>query len=274
MHFIPTHIALAETMTSGQAFRFIAHHGGYVGIVDNKPVFLRAADGGVEVDDDVPVAHYLDTGTPYADILTMLHDDDALRPAIDALGEVHILRQSPWETVVSFIISACNNIMRIRGIVGRLCELYGEPIAFMGCTLYTFPSPERLCTLSPAELSPIRAGYRDKYIIDAAQKVASGAVDLALLHTLDNDAAARVLMGINGIGRKVADCILLYGYHRLDVCPKDVWIKRVVAEFYGDGENCKDNDIDALMQRFAPYQGIAQQYLYTYYSNSQNRYKY
>ena len=163
---------------------------------------------------------------------------------------IRVLNQEPWETLCSFIISQNNNIKRIKGIIARLCENFGNETE----NGYTFPAPEKLACLTPEDLSELRAGFRAKYIIDAAQKVTSGEVDLKKLRNLSTDEARAELMKIKGVGPKVADCALLFSHKHISAFPKDVWIKRAMQVlFRGD-----------LPEIAKPYAGIVQQYIFFY----------
>ena len=196
---------------------------------------------------------YFDLGLDYGAIKAEL---SAIHPTLAEAARyapgIRILNQEPFEALISFIISQNNNIKRIAGIVERLCGNFGEAIE--GCSLYAFPTAERLAALSPDDLAPIRAGFRHRYIIDAAQKVADGTVDLESLRALPYDEAKARLMQITGVGVKVADCVLLYGLHRLDGFPLDVWMKRAMAALFPDLQP----------SAFGRYAGIAQQYIFHY----------
>ena len=135
----------------------------------------------------------------------------------------------------------------IKGIVKRLCESFGAPL---GPGIHAFPPPEQIARLHLDDLAPLRAGFRAKYILDAAQKVADGTIDLEAARTLPLEQARAHLMQIMGVGPKVAECALLYGLHRLEAFPVDVWMKRVLERFYPNG--------------FPPVEcpGVAQQYLF------------
>ena len=143
------------------------------------------------------------------------------------------------------------NIKRIKGIVKRLCESFGDKI---GEDLYAFPTAEKLAALDVKDLEPLRAGFRNRYIIDGAQKVASGEVDLEKCRTLTYEDARDELMKIVGVGQKVADCTLLFGLHRVESFPLDVWMKRAMAVLFPT----------LTPQDFGPYAGIAQQYIFHY----------
>ena len=177
---------------------------------------------------------YFDFGTDYGAIKERLSDDPVMREAMKYGGGIRILNQDLWETVVSFIISASNNIPRIKGIVERLCAAYGEETVYRGDVYYTFPAAERLSALSREDLGVIRAGFRDKYIIDAAGKFHSGELSAQGLSKMTSQDAKKALMTISGVGNKVANCILLFGLHRTDAFPVDVWIKRIMEYCYFD----------------------------------------
>ncbi len=194
-------------------------------------------------------APYFDLDRDYDKLIDSYKSDKYLKEATEAFYGIRVTNQETWETLCSFIISQNNNIPRIKGIIERLCETYGDRLRE---NLYTFPSAETIAKLSPEDLVPLRAGFRNKYIIDAAKKVASGEVDLDALKKLPLDEAEAELMKINGVGPKVAQCVLLYGCGRTDAFPVDVWVKRIMAELYPDGlPTCTDGT-----------RGIAQQYLF------------
>lgn len=173
-----------------------------------------------------------------------------LKDAAEHAPGIHILAQEPWEALCSFIISQNNNIPRIKGIITRLCETFGEVCG----ESYTFPSAETLAVLEPDDLKDLRAGFRAGYIIDGARKVANGEIDLEALKTTPIESARESLMKIHGVGPKVAECTLLYGLHRLEAFPIDTWIKKAMSTLY-KGINPTD---------FGKYAGIAQQYIFHY----------
>lgn len=253
---------LAATLDCGQAFRWEPlADGSWQGIVGSKQLTLRRDNGGILLrganDKDYLSLwkDYFDLDRDYGAVIKEISADERLAKAAAAGGGIRILRQQPWETLCSFIISQNNNIPRIKGIISRLCSLFGEKCG----TGYTFPSAERIAACSETELAPLRAGFRAGYILDAARKVSSGEVDLDFLSLLPMDAARERLMTIRGVGPKVADCTLLFGLGFIQAFPQDVWIKRVMAESF-DGH---------LPDCALPYAGIAQQYLF--YSARENK---
>ena len=249
---------LEQTLDCGQSFRWEKQNdGSFSGVAFGKYVNI-SLDGtdmiikNAAPDDEKIWREYFDLELDYGKIrgdISKLHPvlEDAARYA----PGIRILRQEPYEALCTFIISQNNNIKRIKGIVARLCESFGDEIDE---GVYTFPTAERLAELTPDDLAPLRAGFRNRYIIDSAKKVASGEVDLELCKTADYEAARAELMKITGVGVKVADCTLLFGMHRVEAFPVDVWMKRAMEKLF-PGMSAND---------FGEYAGIAQQYIFHY----------
>ncbi|MBR5155594.1 MAG: DNA glycosylase [Clostridia bacterium] len=268
------HFNLEQTFLCGQAFRWEKDANGvFYGVVancaakvyhyDQNTIYIESSNP-----DLVFWSNYLNFSFDYNKAEELLSKDKSLLACIKAGNGIRILRQDLWETIVSFIISANNNIPRIKKIINKMCELFGEEIQFDGKVFYGFPTPEVLAKLDLADLAPIRAGFRDKYILDAAKKVASGEVNLGQVAKLNNKTAKAELMKIKGVGTKVADCILLFSLGRHDVFPLDVWTKRIVQELYGIDEKSVP---DFVCKKFGNNAGIAQQYLYYYYAIEGNK---
>lgn len=243
----------------GQAFRFDrapdgsfqgTAHGKFLKIYQDKnEITIKGAD---EKEYNSFLKSYFDFDTDYDEILKCFEGDELLeKSAVENYG-IRILRQEKWETLCSFIISQNNNIPRIKLIIRRLCENYGKKTG----EGYTFPSAEEVAALSDDELAVIKAGFRAKYIKDAAQKVASGEIKLNELDTLSTEQAGEELMKIKGVGKKVSQCVLLFAYGRFDAFPEDVWVKRVMT-LYPDG----------LPEKVSDSRGVAQQYLFHYIRN-------
>ncbi len=176
-----------------------------------------------------------------------------LAKAGELAGDIRILTQEPFEAIVSFIISQCNNIPRIKGLVKALCEKYGEPILSPEKkTLYTFPTPEKILALPLSSLTALKVGYRDKYIYAAAKAASEGIIDeIKAAPSLEE--AKKIIMKIEGVGDKVASCALLFGFEHYGAFPRDVWIKRAMKRLFPD---CRDFSV------FGQYAGVAQQYLF------------
>ncbi len=194
---------------------------------------------------------YLDLDTDYRAIRDAVSVDAYTAQCVKDGAGIRILRQDPWETLVSFILSQCNHIPRIRGIIQRLCERFGEPI---GDGSFTFPDAQKLAVLCAEDLAPLRCGYRAPYLLSAAQAIACGAPDLDEMKKQDTQTARSTLLVLPGVGIKVASCILLFGFHRLEVFPVDTWIQKALRAHYGP-----DFDPSAA---FGAYAGAAQQYIF------------
>lgn len=249
---------LAQTLDCGQSFRWSENEdGSFTGVVRGVVATVSYSDGVLSIKSDADLDEkmwrsYFDLDLDYEKIksdLSKMHP--VLFEASSYAGGIRILGQEPFEALITFIISQNNNIGRIKGIVERLCENFGEKIDE---THHAFPTAEKLSQLSPDDLAPIRAGFRHRYIIDAAKKVQSREVDLKKLRTMDYFEAQKELMKITGVGVKVADCVLLYGLHRLESFPLDVWMKRALSTLF---KGYKGDE-------FGLYGGIAQQYIFHY----------
>lgn len=253
-----TRLNLAQTFECGQCFRWNpTDDGGYAGILGRHPVTLHLNNGTLTVEGltrqetDELLLPYLALDEDYTAIQQLFCQSPTLAAAVNYADGIRVLRQDSWEALCSFIISQNNNIKRIKGIVERLCSSFGEPIG-EGC--FAFPTPEALAGCTVEDLAPLRSGFRAKYLLDAAQKVAGGEVDLEQVRRLPTPEAARELCKIHGVGIKVAHCALLYGFHRIECLPVDVWMRRAMDTLFPQG----------LPEEFLPYAGIAQQYLFHY----------
>lgn len=207
---------------------------------------------------------YFDLGRDYGEIKKRLSVDPIMENAISYGDGIRILNQDLWETVISFIISASNNIPRIKGIIERFCTSFGKKINYMGKTYYSFPDIDTVYKLSKEDLSVIRAGYRDKYIMDAAQKFQNGQINDGYIRSLTTPEAKKMLLTINGVGEKVCNCILLFGLQRVDSFPIDVWIKRIVEKLYFGEEQNIPTIAEFAKKHFGDIGGFAQQYLFFY----------
>lgn len=249
---------LQQTLDCGQCFRWTKNDdNSFSGVINSVFCTVSYKDGVLTVESENDINEkvffdYFDLELDYAKIkedLSKLHP--VLEEASAYAGGIRILNQDTFEALITFIISQNNNIGRIKGIVERLCENFGEKI---DDTHYAFPTAEKLASLEIDDLSVIRAGFRHRYIIDAAKKVYSGEVDLEGLRAMSYDDAKKELMKITGVGVKVADCVLLFGFHRLESFPLDVWMKRAMKVLF--------DSMDP--KAFGEYGGIAQQYIFHY----------
>ena len=261
----------------GQCFRWNEEKdGSYTGIFGNNIINVKQIDKNNEIkfsgicDGNIEKVckYYFDLDRDYAKVKNRLSKVDKYVEESIKYGEgIRILNQDLWETIISFIISANNNIPRIKGIIERMSQKYGNEIVFRGKSYYTFPTVESLSKASMPELRAIGVGFRDKYIFDTTKMIKDKSIDLDNLHKLDTVKAKEELLKLSGIGPKVADCILLFStLKRFDVFPIDVWVRRVMNDLYIHNEDetkVDKKEIENLAkEKFGDLEGMAQQYLF------------
>ena len=255
-----------ETFTCGQCFRWRQGEDGlFEGIASGRYGKVEYSKGTIKIhgakekDRDFWF-DYLDLGRDYSAIKKELRKvDDKLSEAIDYAPGIRILNQELFETTISFIISANNNIPRIMKIVESLCTHYGKKTAHG----YAFPAPEVLAEASVCDISEFtHAGYRCDYIVKTAKAFTENSLTKEKLKKMTREEARKTLLALPGVGPKVCDCILLFTGIRQDVFPTDVWVKRVMKDLYfGRDASIKEIDEFAL-KHFGNKCGIAQQYLF------------
>lgn len=259
-------INLDHTFDCGQCFRFdkvedSEYDVEYRGVAYGRAVSFAEKDGelvvvGADEDDFEKVwRHYLSLDEDYGVIhseLLALSENEALHRAVEYGKGIRILRQEPWEAICSFIISQNNNIPRIKGLIRALSERAGEKLAD---GVYSFPTAEAVAALGVDELRALKVGFRAPYILDAAEKVSRGELDFEAVSALSTSDAEKALCAVKGIGPKVADCALLFGFSKYDAFPVDVWMKRVIEKYF---------DPSFEPSALGKYAGVAQQVLFYY----------
>ena len=190
-------------------------------------------------------------------------NDEKMHEAIAYGSGIRILKQDVWEMLISYIISAANNIPRISRTIENISEKFGKHVVWKGKEYFLFPTPEELGKASLSELRDCNLGFRDKYVWNATQMVLKGEIDLNSIIKLEYDEAKKYLLQIPGVGSKVADCILLFSCGKIEAFPVDTWIKKVMNELYVDSANITKIHKYAS-EKFGKYAGIAQQYLFYY----------
>ena len=262
-HFDPIQI-----FECGQAFRWVKAKDGFLGVVRGRVLKLKEIDGGFELQNTCMEefqsvwAQYFDIYRDYGAIKTELAKDDAIKAAIDFGSGIRILNQDFWEMLISFIISANNNIPRIKGIIERLSFRYGEKITSSEGESYAFPDSLALSCAAEEDLLRCGCGYRARYIKETAWMVEFGEVSFERIKDMSYREALNLLLKCPGVGHKVADCVLLFSAGKYEAFPLDVWIKRAMEKLYGlNGKN--DVYIRGFAkERFGSLAGFAQQYLF------------
>ena len=254
---------LRQIAESGQCFRMAMQDGNTARVVsDNK--ILRVTNTGngefefscTDEEFDNIWYKYFDLGSTYADYIYSIDpEDDFLQRAAAYGSGIRILRQEPFETLISFIISQRKNIPAIQASVEKLCRCCGEKITE---DIYAFPAPEAIAGLSDDELYDCSLGYRVPYVRETAGRIAAGETDLETLRECDDDELFDRLLSFHGVGKKVANCVMLFAYHRIAAFPVDVWISRVEDKYYNGR---------FPVERYPGYAGVMQQYMFFYGRN-------
>jgi N-glycosylase/DNA lyase len=251
-------LSAAKTANSGQVFRAYIkdrHIGDNPFNRENEIHFMSGAEyavindkGEISSTNDEYFAHYFDLTTDYDEINKSINLDEKI---ITAGNGIRILRGEFSEIVISFIISANNNIKRIRKTIERLCEKYGEELTFNKIKYYTFPALNRLSQITADEFAAIGCGYRSPYLVKTIALLKN--TSFAELNKLNDKALYSELRKFCGVGDKVASCIMLFCFHRLNICPIDTWIKKALTSLPPAAQTILTND---------GYAGIAQQYIF------------
>lgn len=269
---------IIHTLECGQCFRWKKEDdGSYTGVIKNgvinikenvnKKIILKCelVEGSKE-----NILEYFDIKRDYKNIKKVISkDDENMLKAVEYGYGIRILHQDYWEMLISYIISAANNIPRISKTIENISKTYGKKVIFNEKEYYLFPTPEELSKASIEDLRNLNLGFRDKYVYNATKAVVERKINLKEISEMPYKEAKKELMKIQGVGAKVADCILLFSMNKLEAFPIDTWIKKVMTKIYNTNENLKDIE-NCAKERFGEYAGIAQQYLF-YYMRENNK---
>lgn len=209
---------------------------------------------------------YFDLDTDYSKIKNELRNmDEYLEKATEFGWGIRLLRQDPWEMIISFIISSNNRIPMIQKAIKNLSREYGTYIgSYEGEDYYDFPTPQQLSKASIEEIRACSTGFRDKYIKFTTEEVIKNNDDVYSYRNLSTEDCIKELLKFNGIGPKVGDCIALFGMQKYDTFPVDVWVKRVMQEFYVEDDMSLPKIRKYAIDKFGDLSGFAQQYLFYY----------
>ena len=267
---------LRDIFECGQCFRWNAKDdGSYTGVIKNGVINVKKINNDVIFEGSCNgniadiCRDYFDLNRDYNKIKTILSNvDEYLKESIEYGSGIRILNQDLWEMIISFIISANNNIPRIKGIIEKMSQKYGNKVVWKGKDYYIFPTIKQLSSASKDDLRALGMGFRDTYIFNTTNTIASGDINLEELHNeKDTSKVREKLLTLSGVGPKVADCILLFStLKRFDVFPIDVWVRRVMNDLYIKNEDetkVSKKEIEKLAkEKYGDLEGIAQQYLF------------
>ena len=265
---------LAATLDSGQAFRWEDLGHSWTAVVNGRWVGLKQTGNGITARVAQPVedwrwlADYLQVEEDIQAVVATFPEDKPMQAAVAECRGLRLLKQDVWECLASFILSSNKQILQIRQMVARICERFGERVESgdAGAPAFAFPIAERLAKASEDELRECRLGYRAPYLLGSSRMVADGDVDLSRIREIGCDAAREELLKLPGVGRKIADCALLFSCGYQEAFPIDVWIMKALKELYfARKRKVTPKRLQAFSQdHFGPHGGYAQQYLFHY----------
>ncbi len=268
--FEPKHI-----FECGQCFRWnIKEDGSYTGIFGNNVLNVKKENNKIifkgicEENIIKTCTNYFNLDTNYEKIKEELSKiDDYLKTSISYGSGIRILKQDLWETIISFIISANNNIPRIKGIIERISKKYGNEIKWNDETYYAFPTIEQLSKASVEDLRALGLGFRDIRVYETTKMILNKEIDLDKIKKSDDiNFIKEELLKLSGVGEKVADCIILFALNKFEVFPIDVWVRRVMNDLYIKNEDETKVDKKEIaklaQQKYSKLAGLAQQYLF------------
>jgi N-glycosylase/DNA lyase len=268
------------SLCCGQVFRWRKIDGWWYGVVGDKVIKIRQCGSELEFEgaNEGFVGQYFGLNDNLVEIRACIAKDSYIRAALHRFEGLRIVRQVPWECLISFICATFKSIAAIELMLRKISEKYGEKRIVDGMDFYIFPAVERLANVSESGLRQCGLGYRAKYVQATAKKIRDENIDLEGLKALPYLKARKKLLEFQGVGLKVADCVLLFSFEKSEAFPVDVWVKRVILNHYADqfpeelvkkmrsrssltnGEYQKIGDF--ARNYFGRYAGYAQEYLY------------
>ncbi len=267
---------LADIFDCGQTFRWNRQqNGNYIGVAFGRVIEVEKKEEDIiiynttEEEFEKNWCDYFDLYRDYGSIKKLLSKDSLLEKAVEFGSGIRILKQEPFEIVISFIISANNRIPMIKRAINTISEKWGNPIEYKGNTYYTFPDVSALKNCTLEEIEKCGVGFRAKYIKSTIDGVLNHEIDLEYIKTLNDDMCHKELQNLSGVGPKVADCIMLFSMEKYSAFPVDVWVKRAMQHFYLAPDVSLKKIRDFGRERFGEFSGFAQQYFF-YYARENN----
>lgn len=273
---------LDVTLCCGQVFRWDKRGEWWYGIVGDQILKVRQTDMTLEFKnvDNAFIRHYFSLDHDLQRINSEIGKDNHVKAALREFWGLRIIRQEPWECLISFICATYKSVAAIKQMLLKLSTKFGEKTVFDGCDFYSFPAPERLARATLKDLESCGLGYRAKYVQDTSKRIHTDEYDLEALRKMPYEQAKKQLCQFLGVGSKVADCVLLFSLDKLDAFPVDVWVKRIITKYYSEQfpdafvkklakqKSFSNSDYKKLngfgRKYFGEYAGYAQEYLYHY----------
>ena len=260
---------ITDTLECGQIFRFKPYESGYLVFSGSKVCYAYENGNNTVIecnDSDKEYFYaYFDLDRDYRSIVekAIFYGNEMLSISAQKAKGIRILQQDKFEMLISFVISQNNNIPRIKSIIEKLCLSIGEKNTFNGVEYYAFPTVEKFLEKEKAFYTSLGLGYRDAYILETAN-VVKNALNLSRLESLPTAELKKELLKIKGIGEKVANCIILFGFNRFDSFPVDTWIEKVYTENFNGKLKDRKKITEYFVGEFKENSGIFQQYLFHY----------
>jgi len=273
---------LDATLCCGQVFRWNRKGDWWYGVVADKAFKIRQTNAALEFAkvDEKFVTHYFGLEDDLLKIRGKIGRDEHVKKALQTFWGLRIIRQDPWECLVSYICATYKSIAAIKQMLLKLSKKFGERVALDGCDFYTFPTPDKLAKATANSLATCGLGYRAKYVLETSKRICESNVDLESLRKMAYPQAKETLLSFSGVGSKVADCVLLFSLGKLEAFPVDVWVKRAILNHYADqfpkeftqkmsaNRSFSNAEYERLNEfgrnYFGEYAGYAQEYLYHY----------
>jgi N-glycosylase/DNA lyase len=267
LHSVPApDFDLEKTLNSGQVFHWMRSGKGFLGAIDQTPIYVEQQGSSILVTEEhAPlVARYFALDHSLPEILKTFPADPVMNVAVEYSRGLRVIRQPQWECLATFLTSALKQVQHISAISLSIRKNFGGRLKGGDPEIFGFPTPEQVARIPLTNLLECKLGFRAANLSATAQRVAAGAVGLERLNDLSIDAARTLLCSLPGVGEKIANCVLLFGYGRLDAVPIDVWISRIINQVYfADRTKVSLREMKSFAaDYFGPYAGYAQQYLF------------
>lgn len=276
---------LDVTLCCGQVFRWEQRDDWWYGVISDRVVKIRQVDDTLEFSgsptiDAAFITNYFSLDHDLQRIKREIGKDEHVKAALQEFWGLRLIRQPPWECLISFICATYKNVAAIQQMLSRLSSRFGKRLNFEGCEFHAFPSPKRLADATLQELESCGLGYRARYVLETSRMVSDGGYDVECLKKFPYEKAKKTLLAFPGVGLKVADCVLLFSLDKLEAFPIDVWVKRILLRHYTecfeaafvkklvDQDGLNDSAYERLTEfgrtYFGEFAGYAQEYLYHY----------